>query len=345
MSITLSNEAPRKPAVSKKTVWLAVAALAIAAAVIADPAEFVRALKFASYSLLLVSPVMLLGLVLTAAITASGSMAIIAAAFRGNEMLMLVMASLIGALTPVCGVTVLPLVAGLLAGGVPFAPIMAFWLSSPVTDPGMLAVTAGTLGVPFAVAKTVAAFGAGIFGGVLTLMLTRAGSIAEPARLGMAEKLSGSGCGCSATASLLWAFWQEDERRRVFWNTCFANGRLMVAWLLFAFIAEHYLRLLVPAELPATYLGADSAFGVPLAALVGAPIYLDGYAALPLIRGLLESGMGPGPAMTFLIAGGIISAWAALPVLALVRIPVFAYYVLLAVVSSMLAGWTFGFLI
>ncbi len=45
--------------------------------------------------------------------------------------------------------------------------------------------------------------------------------------------------------------------------------------------------------------------------------------------------------MAFLIAGGIISAWAALPVLALVRTPVFLLYVLLAVISAMLAGWGF----
>ena len=32
-------------------------------------------------------------------------------------------------------------------------------------------------------------------------------------------------------------------------------------------------------------------FAIPLAALIGAPIYLDGYAALPLVRGLIDSGI------------------------------------------------------
>ena len=130
----------------------------------------------------------------------------------------------------------------------------------------------------------------------------------------------------------------------LFKSTCLANGRLMVCWLLFAFGAEYYLRRLLPADLLAAYVGGDSTWGVPIAALAGAPIYLDGYAALPLVRGLLESGMGPGAAMTFLVAGGIISAWAVLPVLALVRLPAFFLYVFLAVTSSMLAGWGFGFL-
>lgn len=81
---------------------------------------------------------------------------------------------------------------------------------------------------------------------------------------------------------------------------------------------------------------------IPMAALLGAPIYLDGYAALPLIRGLIEGGMGGGAAMTLLVAGGIISAWAAIPVFALVRLPVFGLYILLAVLSAMVAGWGFA---
>jgi uncharacterized protein involved in cysteine biosynthesis len=52
--------------------------------------------------------------------------------------------------------------------------------------------------------------------------------------------------------------------------------------------------------------------------------------------------MRPDAAMTFLVAGGITSAWAAIPVFALVRLPVFAAYLALAVISSMLAGWASG---
>ena len=69
-----------------------------------------------------------------------------------------VTASLIGAVTPVCGLGMLPLIATLLRRGLPLAPIMAFWISSPVTDPSMLVITASIISVPFAVAKTVSAF-------------------------------------------------------------------------------------------------------------------------------------------------------------------------------------------
>ena len=74
------------------------------------------------------------------------------------------------------------------------------------------------------------------------------------------------------------------------------------------------------------FVGTDSAWAVPIASVVGAPIYLDGYASLPLVRGLMDAGMSNAAAMAFLIAGGITSAWAAIPVYALVRLPVFALY-------------------
>ena len=56
----------------------------------------------------------------------------------------------------------------------------------------------------------------------------------------------------------------------------------------------------------------------------------------------MEKGMAPGAAMAFLVSGGIVSAYAAIPVYALVRLPVFLIYLLLAVFGAMLAGWGYG---
>jgi len=45
----------------------------------------------------------------------------------------------------VCGLGIVPLIAVLLQRGIPLPAVMAFWVASPVTDPGMLVVTAGVL--------------------------------------------------------------------------------------------------------------------------------------------------------------------------------------------------------
>ena len=120
-----------------------------------------------------VSYLVIPGIFISAWVNASGAGGKIRQAFEGNQLTAIVMASLVGAVTPVCGITVLPLMVGLIASGVPLAPVMAFWLSSPVTDPAMFSVTAATLGFQFAIAKTVIAFAFGIFGGTVSVFLSQ----------------------------------------------------------------------------------------------------------------------------------------------------------------------------
>ena len=74
-------------------------------------------------------------------------------------------------------------------------------------------------------------------------------------------------------------------------------------WLLLAFVVEALILFYVPQEAIAGVLGGKSAFAVPLAALVGLPLYMNEMGALPIVLGLLESGMQPGAAIAFLIAG------------------------------------------
>ena len=89
------------------------------------------------------------------------------------------------------------------------------------------------------------------------------------------------------------------------------------------------------------YVGSDNAFAIPLAALVGAPSYLNGYAAIPLVSGLMEIGMTPGAAMAFVTAGAVSSIPAAIAVWALVKKPVFALYLLLGVSGAILTAWIY----
>ena len=59
---------------------------------------------------------------------------------------------------------------------------------------------------------------------------------------------------------------------------------------------------------------------------------MNGYAVIPLVAGLMESGMAPGPALAFMTAGAVTSIPAAIAVFALVKCPVFLWYLLLAAV-------------
>ena len=314
--------------------WLLVGAtvLAIAATV---PGMMREAAGFAAWSLVEMAPVIGLAVFASAVVRASGADGLLSRAFAQRGGLAVVLSAGIGAVTPICGVGVLPIVASLLGAGVPLAPVMAFWLASPVTDPGMLAITAGTLGLPFALAKTTAAGLIGIAGGTATAVLVRAGAFRHPLR----GRARSAGAGLEER-ELKAAFWREPSRRALFRTDALDAAQLIVKWLTVAFLLEGLLRQVLPAELVAEAVGRGNAWVIPLAVLLGAPIYLDGYAALPLVRGLMDMGMSPGAAMAFLIAGGVTSLYASVAVYALVRPPVFGWYVLLAVILSLAAGYS-----
>ena len=60
------------------------------------------------------------------------------------------------------------------------------------------------------------------------------------------------------------------------------------------------------------------------------------------ISGLVDNGMDPGAAMAFLIAGGVSSFPAAIAVFALVRLPVFLTYLVLAFTGAVVSGLVFA---
>jgi len=116
------------------------------------------------------------------------------------------------------------------------------------------------------------------------------------------------------------------------------NGLFLGKWMAFAFFLESIMIAYVPAELIASAVGQGSTWAIPLASVLGIPAYMNGYAAVPLISGLMEMGMIPGAAMAFITAGAVSSIPAAIAVFALVRKSVFALCIILGLTGSMLAG-------
>ena len=78
--------------------------------------HLVAASLFAVANLWQMTPIVLAGLLVTTFLTATGSIGVLVATFDTRELTDIVVVSLIGAVLPVCGITVLPLVAGLLGG-------------------------------------------------------------------------------------------------------------------------------------------------------------------------------------------------------------------------------------
>lgn len=338
MADTTQN-APKSWKIDKA--WVAILLIPVILAIF-DPAEVWPMLTFAAGAIGHTGIFIIFAVLAVAYMKATGAENLLAKAFEGRETHMIVMAALMGGLSPFCSCEVIPFIAAMLAVGAPLSAVMAFWLSSPLMDPAMFLITAGTLGAPFAVAKAVAAVSLGLFGGFMVKGFARTAVFADPLKNAPVKSCCSSSCGTGDVGPLqgktVWKFWPHADRRRTFRDTVIENVLFLGKWLLLAYMIEALMLRYVPADLIAKALGGDGIGPVLMGALVGMPAYLNGYAAVPLVGGLLEQGMSNGAAMSFVLAGGVSCIPAAIAVWALVKPRVFAAYLGLALIGSVIAG-------
>ena len=320
--------------------WIAILIIPTVVAIF-DIDQAFETVRFAARALASTGGFILFAVLSVAYLKASGAETLLARAFEGREVRMIFLAAALGGLSPFCSCEVIPFIAALLALGAPLSAVMAFWLSSPLMDPAMFLITSGTLGFDFALAKTLGAVGMGIMGGFVVRTFAQGPIFANPLR----EKPADQACGCGTnpfSGKPEWIFWHEADRREAFRKTLVENSLFLGKWLLLAYLIEALMLEYIPAEMIANVLGGDGFMPILLGALVGAPAYLNGYAAVPLVDALLAQGMSNGAAMSFVIAGGVSCIPAAIAVWALVKPRVFFAYLAIALVGAMIAGTTWG---
>ena len=258
-------------------------------------------------------------------------------AFSQQEKIAIAGAAVVGAALPLCSCGVIPLIAALLASGVPLGPVMAFWISSPLMSPSIFVLTAGVLGVDYAIARLFAAILMGAGAGYLIYALSSFGLLNN--QLHGLSLVPGSCCASGkatqsvdSAGSKLWRKFGTEV-----WRISFFLGK----WLLVAFILESLIVHYVDPKWIASAFGEKGWFSIPLATVIGIPVYTSGVGAIPIVHGLLKSGMGPGAAMAFLVAGPVTTIPAMTAVFALVRKKTFAIYLVVGIVGSLIAGYTY----
>jgi uncharacterized membrane protein YraQ (UPF0718 family) len=331
-------------------VWLAIAAVFLILLAF-QPDQALASAGFALDAFTWILPFLLASVLLAAWLKAAGADKVIGATVSRSPVRAILVFAAAGALSPFCSCGVVPLIAALLAAGVPLPAVMAFWVASPLMDPEMFVLMWAMLGLEFTLAKTLAAFGLGLGAGLATLAVQRAGLFANPLR----PVLTGGGCGTSsdcgaatscgtdtpASQAMRWAFWRDQDRRAVFTTEARDIGLFLAKWLLLAFTLESLMVRWLPPEMIVSYLGGENVYAIPLAVAIGVPAYLNGFAAVPLMGELMSMGMAPGAALAFLVAGGVTSLPAAMAVFALVRAPLFGWYLLISLIGSLAIGYAY----
>ncbi len=335
LSISLDSLATRWRRLDR--VWLALALLFLALLVLV-PAQALESLVFTAEAFTWIAPFLVLSVVLAAWLKAAGADRLIGRSVARTPVQAIMIAAVFGALSPFCSCGVVPLIAALLAAGMPLPAVMAFWVASPLMDPETFVLMAATVGLSLTLAKTLAAVSIGLLAGFATLGLQRLSLFEDPLR-------PRSGCGGCVPKlggeELRWTFWREAPRRQAFKTEAWSVGVFLSKWLLLAFTIESLMVAWLPAEVIARNLGGEGWTAIPLAVVVGVPAYLNGFAAIPLVGELIAMGMAPGAALAFLVAGGVTSLPAAMAVFALVKRPVFLWYLAVALIGSLLVGFAY----
>ena len=336
----LSQTPPKLPMLWKKTdKALLLAGLVLVAVALFDPPVLWDTIRFTAEALWAAAPFLLFAILATAYVKASGAETLLSKAFEGRELRMIVVAAIVGGVSPFCSCQVIPFIAGALAVGVPLSAVMAFWLASPLMDPAMFIVTANGLGVDFAIAKTLAAVCIGLMGGFGVKLMGGTALFADPLK----PRAAPSRCASAALRGAPnWKVWTESKRIESFRSNFRENLMFLGKWMLVAYVLEAVMIRYLPAEMIASVMGGTGLRPILIGAAIGAPAYLNGYAAVPLMSGLLSQGMSAGAAMAFMVAGGISCIPAAVAVWALVKPRVFAAYIGFALIGAVLAGisWT-----
>lgn len=242
-----------------------------------------------------------------------------------------------GALTPFCSCSTVPIVIGLLKARAGFGPTMAFLFTSPLLNP----IIAALFLMNFGMKNTV------VYAGLVLVFSTLAGWSME--KLGMArfvEKWAlgaspaeGSCCGekskscCTGPLKIV----PMTGRIKHVFSDSIRLFRSFFPYMLLGLGIGALMHDFLPAEWLTRWLGPDDPLGIPLAAIVGVPLYVRVSAMIPVSPVLLAKGMGIG-AFVALVIGG---AGASLPEMIMLK-RIFKWELLLFFLASVFVTATAG---
>jgi uncharacterized membrane protein YraQ (UPF0718 family) len=243
---------------------------------------------------------------------------------RGN-----VLAALLGTVTPFCSCSSIPLFIGFTSAGLPIGVTFSFLISSPLVDLASVILLASIFFWPIAIAYVTVGVVLAVIGGTL---ISRAGMERhiEPFVFNSPViQLDESDPGIRER--LLFARDQVFDIVRRVWLYILIGvgiGAAIHNW--------------IPGSLINRMLGQDKAWSVPLATLIGVPMYADIFGTLPIAEALVARGVGLGTALAFMMSVTALSLPSIIMLKRVIRAPLLAVFVGIVASGIMLIGFLFN---
>jgi hypothetical protein len=205
--------------------------------------------------------------------------------FTGN-----ILAALFGIITPFCTCSAVPLFLGLVEAGVPLGVTFSFLVASPMINEVALVLLLGMFGWKVALIYIVSGLVIAILSGTVIGKLKVEHLVEE---FVYRHKIN-------STANIAEVSWKE----RINYAETYTLEILKKVWpyVLIGIGIGAFIHGYVPTDFLARYAGADKWYAVPLATLIGIPLYSNAAGVIPLVSALTEKGVAMGTTLAFMMA-------------------------------------------
>ena len=201
-----------------------------------------------------------------------------------------VLAALLGIVTPFCSCSAVPLFLGFLEAGVPLGVTFSFLVASPMINEVALIMLWGLFGWKISLIYIGSGLVIAIFSGIVIGKL-KVEELVE--HFGQKKQ----GCCASLTPSMTF-------NDRIAYAKEYTGDLLKRIWLfvILGIGVGAWIHGYVPADFLAKVAGKGNWFAVPLATLIGIPLYSNAAGVIPLVSALTEKGVAMGTALSFMMA-------------------------------------------
>lgn len=199
-----------------------------------------------------------------------------------------VLASLMGIITPFCTCSAIPLFLGFLEAGVPLGTTFSFLVASPMINEVALVLLLGMFGWKIALLYIFSGLFISIFAGIIIEKMKVEDLLDKSIRANGQNKIQ------------KFVTWAE----RCAYAKRYTAHIIKKVWpyVVVGIGAGAWIHGYVPADFLTNYAGSDKWYAVPLAVLIGIPLYSNAAGIIPLVSALTEKGVQLGTVLAFMMA-------------------------------------------
>ncbi|OAT80313.1 permease [Desulfotomaculum copahuensis] len=250
---------------------------------------------------------------------------------RKREFVGNILAALLGIVTPFCSCSAVPLFIGFVESGLPLGVTFSFLISSPTVNEVALIMLWGLFGWEIAMLYIVTGLVVAIIGGIVIGRLHLEDQLEDYVyKIHMGE--------AAATAEqLTWS--DRFEYAREYTKDIFRRVWLFV---LIGIGIGAWIHGYVPMDLVVKYAGPGNPFAVPIAVLIGIPLYSNAAGTIPIVQALMEKGMPMGTVLAFMMSIVAISAPEMLILRKVMKPKLIGFFVGIVGIAIIIVGYLFN---